>query len=36
MFSTNSFAKIWRFEDKGRYAVVEMSTSKKDRETGEY
>ena len=36
MFANNSFARVWRNEDKGRYSVVEMSTSKKDRETGEY
>ncbi len=35
-FSQGSFAKVWENEDKGRYSVVSMSTSRKDRETGEY
>jgi len=35
-FSQGSFAKVWRFEDKGKYSVVEMSTSRRDRETDEY
>ena len=36
MFAVNNYAKIWNHEDKGRSSLVEMSTSRKDRETGEY
>jgi len=35
-FRTGSFAKVWRFEDKGNYAVVEISTSKKNKQTDQY
>ena len=35
-FRQNSFAKVWRFEDKGNYAVVELSTSKKNKQTDQY
>ena len=30
------FARIWKAEDKGRYSVVQLSTSKKNKETDEY
>lgn len=36
MFSNNSYAKLWEVEDKGKYSVVELSTSKKNKETNEY
>lgn len=36
MFSTGSYAHIWKLEDKGNYHVAQMSTSKNNNETGEY
>lgn len=36
MFSNNSFCKLWAVEDKGKYSVVELSTSRKNKETDEY
>lgn len=36
MFSTGSYAHIWKLEDKCNYHVAQMSTSKKNNETGEY
>lgn len=36
MFSNGSYATIWANEDKGNYSVLEMTTSKKDKESGEY
>lgn len=36
MFSTGSYAHIWKLEDKGNYHVAQMSTSKKNNDTGEY
>jgi len=37
MFSVGSFAKIWEIkEGKGKYTDIRISTSKKDRDTGEY
>ena len=35
-FRTGSYAKVWRFEDKGNYSVVELSTSKKNKQTDQY
>ena len=35
-FGTGNYAKVWASEDKGKYSVVELSTSKKNKETGEY
>lgn len=35
-FKQNGFAHIWKIENKGNYHVAEMSTSKKDKETGQY
>lgn len=35
-FRSGSYAKVWRFEDKGNYAVVEISTSKKNKQTDQY
>lgn len=37
MFSAGSFAKIWEIkEGKGNYTDVRISTSRKDKETGQY
>ena len=36
MFANGAYATVWRFFDKGRYSIVEMSTSKKDHESGEF
>jgi single-strand DNA-binding protein len=30
------FAKLWEIEDKGRYSIVNMSTSKKNKDTDKY
>ena len=35
-FGYGNYAKVWKHEDKGKYSVVELSTSKKNKETGEY
>lgn len=35
-FRTGAFAKVWRFENKGNYSVVELSTSKKNKQTEQY
>ena len=35
-FRNGAYAKIWNSEDKGKYSVVELSTSKKNKETDEY
>lgn len=35
-FGYGNYAKVWASEDKGKYSVVELSTSKKNKETGEY
>lgn len=34
--TSNSFLKIWNIEDKDGYAEVKMSSSRKDRKSGEY
>lgn len=31
-FSTNSYAKIWKIENKGKYSVVELSVSHKSKD----
>ena len=37
MFSAGSYAKIWEIkEGKGNYTDIRISTSKKDKETGDY
>lgn len=36
MFQNNTYAKIWSVEDKGNYTVCQISTSKKNKETGKY
>lgn len=35
-FQNGQFARIWEFSDKGNYGVVNMSTSKKNKNTNEY
>ena len=35
-FRAGAFAKVWRFENKGNYSVVELSTSKKNKQTDQY
>ena len=35
-FRTGIYAKVWRFENKGNYSVVEISTSKKNKQTDQY
>jgi hypothetical protein len=35
-FKNGGYAKVWAVEDKGNYSVVELSSSKKNKETGEY
>lgn len=36
MFANNAWAKLWKIEDKGNYTIVEMSTSRKNKETDAY
>lgn len=35
-FQNGAFAKIWEFTDKGTYGVVNLTTSKKNKEDGTY
>lgn len=35
-FQNGAFAKIWEFTDKGTYGIVNLSTSKKNKDTGVY
>ncbi|MDD3138940.1 MAG: hypothetical protein PHX08_08215 [Lachnospiraceae bacterium] len=35
-FKTGAHAKVWKFENKGKYSIVELSTSKKDVKTNQY
>ena len=35
-FRNNAYAKVWKAEDKGNYSVVELSTSKKNKQTDQY
>ena len=35
-FKTGAYVKIWKVEDKGNYSVVELSSSKKNKQTNEY
>ena len=35
-FRTGSYAKIWSIEDMGKFHKVNLSTSRKDKQTGEY
>lgn len=34
MFGTGSYATIWKVENKGNYDVCQLSTQKKNKETG--
>ena len=36
MFGTGSFLTIWNVVDKGKYYEVELSSNKKNKQTGEY
>lgn len=36
MFGVDVYVKIWKVTEKGNYAEVECSTSKKNRQTGKY
>lgn len=36
MFQNDTYAKIWSVEDKGNYTVCQISTSKKNKQTGKY
>lgn len=35
-FRTDVYAKLWKIENKGNYSIVEMSTSKKNKDTDKY
>lgn len=35
-FQNGAYAKIWEFSDKGNYGQVNISTSKKNKNTGKY
>lgn len=35
-FRNNSYAKVWEITDHGKYATVDMSISRKNKETGNY
>lgn len=35
-FRTGSYATVWGIENKGNYSIVEMSTSKKNKQTDQY
>ena len=35
-FSKGRFARVWRVDDKGNYAVCQLSTSKKNKDTEQY
>jgi hypothetical protein len=35
-FRQDAYAKVWNVENKGNYSVVELSTSKKNRQTDQY
>lgn len=36
MLQNGSIVKLWEFEDKGKYSVVSLSQSQKDKQTGNY
>ncbi len=36
MFQNDTYAKIWSVEDKGNYTDCQISTSKKNKQTGAY
>lgn len=35
-FQNGAYAKIWEFTDKGKYGIVNLSTSKKNKDTNNY
>lgn len=35
-FRTDAYATIWEIQNKGKYSVVSMSTSKKNKDTNQY
>ena len=35
-FRNGTYAKVWKLENKGKYMVAEMSTSKKNKDTDKY
>jgi len=35
-FRTGAYAKIWNVDNKGKYSIVELSTSRKDKSTDKY
>ena len=35
-FQNGAFARVWEFTDKGTYGVINISTSKKNKDTGSY
>lgn len=35
-FQNGAFAKIWEFTDKGTYGIINLSTSRKNKDTGVY
>lgn len=35
-FRNNTYAKVWKSEDKGNYSIVELSTSRKNKQTEQY
>lgn len=35
-FRNNTYAKIWKVDNKGNYSTCSMTISKKDKESGEY
>jgi hypothetical protein len=36
IYFKDTYAKVWKIEDKGNYAQVQFSTSRKDKKSGEY
>jgi hypothetical protein len=36
LYFKDNFATIWDVEDKGNYSIVSLSTSRKDKQSGEY
>lgn len=35
-FRNNAWAKVWDIEDKGNYSLAEISTSRKNKDSGDY
>jgi hypothetical protein len=36
IYFKDTYAKVWKIEDMGKYAQVQFSTSRKDKKSGEY